>query len=61
MSMCVKGLRLRRLVLACAVSDTALRQVIRGKLHSDLVTGQNTNVVLAHLSRYMRGYDMPVL
>ena len=47
--------------LAPAVDDAALREVVRRQLHRDLVTGQNTNVILAHLARDVRGHDVAVL
>ena len=44
-----------------AVSDAAFAQIIRGQLNGDLVTGENADLVLAHLAGDMCGDDIPIL
>jgi len=46
--------------LARTVGDAALAQVVRRQLDAYLVASENTDVVLAHLSGDVRGYDVPV-
>ena len=43
---------------AAAIDDSALRQVVGSHLHGDLVSGQDTDVVLTHLSGDVRGHDV---
>src|SRR6185437_16800388 len=47
-----------RRILSAAVDDAALGQVVGGHFDGDLVTGQNPDVVFAHLARYVGRDDM---
>ena len=51
----------REVLLAAAVDDAALREVVGGHFDRDLVAGQNTNVVFTHLAGNMRSDDVPGL
>jgi len=47
--------------LASAENDSTLTQVVGCELNGNLVTGQDTNVVLAHLARDVGGHNVTVL
>jgi hypothetical protein len=46
--------------LASAVGDAPFAQIVGRQLYTHFVTGQNTDLILAHLAGDMRGYDVPV-
>ena len=46
--------------LTATIRDPTFAQIVWSHLDSDLVTGKNANVVLAHLAGYMSRYDMSV-
>ncbi len=46
--------------LATAVGDAALAKVIRCQFHSHAIARQDTNIVLAHLSRDMGRNDVAI-
>src|SRR5690606_18558124 len=45
---------------AGAVGDATLGEVVGGQLDLDLVTGEDADVVLAHLARDVRGDDVTI-
>ena len=47
-------------LLFCAPSDATLIKVIHGYFNSNLVTGQNSDIVHSELSRDMSSYDVPI-
>ena len=49
-----------RAFLATAINDAALRQIVRRELNSNLITGENANVVFAHLAGDVRNHSMTV-
>ena len=46
---------------ASAVGDATLAKVVRRQLYANLVTSENTDVILAHLSGDVRSNDVPIL
>src|SRR5580700_335794 len=46
---------------AAAVDDAALGQIVRGHFHGDGVSGEDADVVLAHLAGDMRGHHVAIL
>jgi len=44
-----------------SVDNSPLTQIVRRQLHRNGVTGQNSDVILAHFSGYVRGHNVPVL
>ena len=43
---------------ASTIDDASLGQIVGSHFHGDLVTGEDTNVVLTHLSGDVRGHDV---
>ena len=48
----------REVLLAAAVDDAALGEIVGGHFDRHLVASQNTNVVFTHLAGNMRGHDV---
>src|SRR5690606_42062826 len=48
------------LPISGAVGDASLAQVVRRQLDTNLVTGQDADVILTHFARNMRGNDVPI-
>src|SRR5579863_2214362 len=47
--------------LAAAVDDAALGQIVRRHFHRDRISGEDADVVLAHLAGDVRGHDVAIL
>src|SRR5690606_28032059 len=56
----IAGHSFSRLVSASAVGDATFAQIVGGQFYANLVTGQDPDVVLAHLSGDVRSNDVPI-